>query len=334
MDLQSRDKGMEHRVCVAPMMDHTNRHCRYFFRLIASKVGLYTEMITARAILHGDADRLLAFDPVEHPVALQLGGSNPGELAQAAASVRDGFRYDEINLNVGCPSDRVQSGRFGACLMDEPALVAECVAAISEAWGRPATVKTRIGIDDRDDYEFLTQFVTTVAAAGCRTFIVHARKAYLQGLSPKENRSVPPLRYDTVTRLKQDFPDLDIILNGGINEISLATDLFGRVDGLMIGRQACVQPYFLAQLQATLIEGRETPSPITRADVVQRMAAYAARECARGVRLQQITRHMLGLYAGQPGAARWRRFLSERAVRPGAGPELLTEALEFLPAAA
>jgi len=309
------------------MMDYTDRHCRYFLRLLAPDIGLYTEMLTATALLHGDAGRLLVFHPAEHPLALQLGGSEPGELAAAARIAAD-FGYDEINLNVGCPSDRVRAGRFGACLMDEPERVADCVRAVAEAWGAPPTVKTRIGIDDRDDYGFLAGFVERVAAAGCRCFIVHARKALLSGLSPKENRSVPPLHYDRVARLKRDFPQLRIVVNGGITGSEQVAKQLARVDGVMIGRKACSDPYWLTELQDRFLARRPPPS---RAAIVRAMAEYAAAELGRGERLHRISRHLLGLYAGRPGAARWRRFLSQQAARPEAGAGLLIEALEQLP---
>ncbi len=329
-DQPSRKPAAGQVISVAPMMDHTDRHCRYFFRLLAPDIGLYTEMLTARAVLHGDPARLLAFHPAEHPLALQLGGSESAELAAAARIARE-FGYDEINLNVGCPSDRVRSGRFGACLMDEPDRVADCVRALADAWGAAPTVKTRIGIDDRDDYGFLARFVATVAAAGCHTFVIHARKAILSGLSPKQNRDIPPLRYDRVARLKADFPGLRIILNGGIRCSEQVAEQLDRFDGVMIGRQACSDPYWLAELQDRFLAPRRPPP---RAAVVRRMAAYAEDELRHGERLHRISRHLLGLYAGQPGAARWRRCLSQRAVDPGAGPELLLEALEELAATA
>lgn len=324
---------MQHRVCVAPMMDCTDRHCRYFHRVLAPDVGLYTEMITARAIVHGDPERLLAFAAAEHPVALQIGGSEPEILRRAAAVVRAGYAYDELNLNVGCPSDRVQSGQFGACLMADPELVADCVRALATEWVGPVTVKCRIGIDAHDDYEFLANFVSTVAAAGCRVFIVHARKAILQGLSPKENRSIPPLRYDRVHRLKQDFPELEIVLNGGIDSVDKAVDELGRVDGVMVGRKAYSDPCLIAALQARCLEGAAPRVP-DRAGVVRRMAAYAAAQIEQGGRLHQVTRHMHGLYAGQPGAARWRRCLAETASHRDANAETLLQSLEVFAAAA
>ncbi len=324
---------MEHRVCVAPMMDHTDRHFRYFLRLIAPRIGLYTEMLAARAVLHGDPDDLLEFDPSEHPVALQLGGSEPDELARAVA-IAAPYGYDEINLNAGCPSDRVQSGRFGACLMLEPDRVADCVQAIREAGGKPVSVKLRTGVDEHDSYEFLADFVSRVAGAGCRTFIVHARKALLKGLSPKENRSVPPLEYSKAHRLKLDFPDLRIIVNGGLKSADQVMEQLKHVDGAMIGRQACTDPYWLAGMQRQFIAGGAHGRILSREELVRRMAEYAAGHIVNGGRMHQITRHMLGLYAGVPGAARWRRFLSEHARAAEAGPEILLAALESIDAAA
>ena len=322
-------------VSVAPMMDWTDRHCRYFMRLLAPDVRLYTEMVHVRALLHGDSSRLLAFDPAEHPLALQLGGSEPAELA-AASRLALSFGFDEINLNVGCPSDRVQAGRFGACLMASPALVADCVRAMSEAWGAPATVKTRIGIDDHDDYDFLLNFVRSIAAAGCRTVIVHARKAWLRGLSPKENRTVPPLCYERVRQLKQDCPELRVVVNGGIETLAAVQEHLTTLDGVMIGRKAYHDPWFLVRLQARVLDpalGRRARVP-SRAEVVRQMADYAERQLSAGARLHQVTRHMLGLYAGLPGARRWRRFLAEHAPRPGAGPEVLVRSLDLLDQAA
>jgi len=311
-------------------MDWTDRHCRYFMRLLSPSVLLYTEMVTAQAIRFGDATKLLQFDRSEHPVALQLGGSDPHMLADAAArGAAEG--YDEININVGCPSDRVQSGQFGACLMAEPELVADCVRAMQSACEVPVTIKTRIGIDDFDNYEFLKTFVTVNMAAGCDTFVVHARKAILQGLSPKENRTVPPLNYDRVYRLKDEFPQLRIILNGGVTTVAECREHLGHVDGVMIGRQAYQRPWFLTELEAEFGAGAAARS---RRDVVEQMLPYIERELAAGAFLKHITRHMLGLFAGQPGARAWRRSLSENAHRHGAGVEVVERALEMLPQAA
>jgi tRNA-dihydrouridine synthase A len=315
---------LDRRLSIAPMMDCTDRHCRYFLRLIARRALLYTEMIPTGAILHGPRARVLRFDPAEHPVALQLGGADPDELARAAA-FGAAAGYDEINLNVGCPSDRVQSARFGACLMAEPELVAACVRAMRAAAGLPVTVKTRIGIDAQDDYDFLRRFVATIAEAGCGTVIVHARKAWLSGLSPKENREIPPLRYELVHRLKQDFPALEVILNGGIRTLELARAALTHIDGVMLGREAYQNPYVLAAWERELYASDE-PLP-ERVEIVHRLLPYTGRELAEGTPLRAITRHILGLFNGLPGARAWRRHLSEAAHREGAGPEILLEAL-------
>lgn len=319
------------RVSVAPMMNWTDRHCRHFLRQISRHTWLYTEMVTTGAILRGDTRRFLRFDAPEHPVALQLGGSEPADLA-ASARIGEDFGYDEINLNVGCPSDRVQSGRFGACLMAEPQLVADCVAAMRAAVRIPVTVKTRIGIDDRDSYEHLHDFVSRVADAGCETLIVHARKAWLKGLSPKENREVPPLRYEVVAQLKRDFPQLDVIINGGIKTLEVMEQQLAVLDGVMIGREAYSNPYLLADVDRRFF-GATTPVPAREA-IVATQREYIARELAAGTPLGSITRHMLGLFQGQPGARRWRRVLSERAPQRGAGLEVLDAALRELAAAA
>jgi len=315
---------MDRRIAVAPMMDYTDRHCRYLMRLLSPGVLLYTEMVTAQALVHGDVDRLLGFDPTEHPVALQLGGSDPGLLARAAR-LGERFGYDEMNLNVGCPSDRVQSGRFGACLMAEPGLVADCVRAMREAVGVPVTVKCRIGIDDFDNYAFFEDFVDIVSAAGVRTFVVHARKAYLQGLSPRENREIPPLRYEVPQRLKQERPDLEVILNGGLQSAAQVRTWLPHFDGVMLGRQAYQDPYLLALLQHEFLDPA-WPLP-TREDVVARYADYVERMAGAGHRVPLMMRHAQGLYAGQPGARAWRRLLGEQSARPGAGAEVLRESL-------
>jgi len=317
-------------IAVAPMMDWTDRHCRYFMRLLSPSVRLYTEMVTAQAIRFGDRDTLLAFDESEHPVALQLGGSDPELMMEAAvAGARCG--YDEININVGCPSDRVQSGQFGACLMAVPETVAHCVRTMQAAVDVPVTVKTRIGIDDRDDYEFLHAFIGAASAAGCSTFIVHARVAVLAGLSPKENRSIPPLKYDHVYRLKQDYPALTIIVNGGITTVDQCRRHLESVDGVMIGRQAYHQPWFLTELEAAFGSAAGSPS---RIGIIESMIPYIENELGRGTPLKNITRHMLGLFAGEPGARAWRRYLSEHAHRHDAGKEVIQEALLRLPNAA
>jgi tRNA-dihydrouridine synthase A len=309
------------------MMDWTDRHCRFFHRLLTARALLYTEMITAEAVLHGDRNRLLGFSPEEHPVALQLGGSDPAKLAEAAAIGAD-YGYDEINLNVGCPSDRVQEGRFGACLMAEPELVATCVSAMQARVTLPVTVKCRIGIDDQDSEDGLERFVSTVAGAGCRTFIVHARKAWLKGLSPKENREVPPLDYGRVWRLKAAHPELAIVINGGLGSLAEAAAHLEQVDGVALGRAAYQTPYLLAEVDTQLFGGAAAP-PSRRA-VVEALVPYAERHIRAGGRLNNIARHMLGLYHGQPRARAFRRYLSERAPHEGAGIAVLQEALRLV----
>ena len=313
------------------MMDWTDRHCRYLLRTLTQRALLYTEMVTTGALLKGDKQRFLAHDASEHPLALQLGGSNPAELAECARIGQD-YGYDEINLNVGCPSDRVQSGRFGACLMAEPGLVADCIDAMNTAVSVPVTVKTRIGVDDRDSFDELAHFVRCVHAAGCKTFIIHARKAYLQGLSPKENRTVPPLKYDFAYRIKQMFPDLVIILNGGIESLDGAETHLQKVDGVMLGRAAYHNPYLLAQVDRRLF--KDTHPVPARDDIVRSMIPYIERELKRGTQLKHITRHMLGLYQGIPGARHWRRHLSENAPHSEAGTGVILEALKKRSAAA
>ncbi|MDX6748375.1 tRNA dihydrouridine(20/20a) synthase DusA [Geminicoccaceae bacterium 1502E] len=320
--MSNEDVTQTARLSVAPMLDWTDRHCRYFHRQIAPRALLYTEMVTTGALLHGDRARFLDFDPAEHPLALQLGGSEPGELAACARLAGD-WGYDEVNLNCGCPSERVQKGAFGACLMAEPKLVAECVAAMRAAVSIPVTVKCRIGIDDSEEFEFLAAFVETVAAAGCTTFVVHARKAWLKGLSPKENREIPPLRHELVHRLKRAFPHLAIVLNGGLRDPREAARHLPALDGVMIGREAYENPCSLAAFQSAVFGAGDA---VDRDRVLEAMIAYAGRAMARGVPLKSITRHMLGLYNGLPGARAWRRTLSERARLPGSGPGLLREA--------
>jgi tRNA-dihydrouridine synthase A len=305
------------------MMEWTDRHCRHFLRLISKRTFLYTEMVTAEAVLHGDRERVLGFDAAEHPLALQLGGSDPKKLA-AAARVGADYGYDEINLNVGCPSDRVQSGRFGACLMAEPNLVGACVTEMGASSGLPVTVKCRIGIDDQDAEENLDRFIDTVAAAGCTTFIVHARKAWLQGLSPKQNRDVPPLDYARVYRLKQRRPELEIIINGGIESFVAAKTQLAQVDGVMLGRAAYADPYLLSEVDGVLF-GEDGPAP-SRLDVLDAFRPYVEERLARGSRLNQLTRHILGLFHGQPRARAFRRHLAENAHLDGAGIEVLEEA--------
>lgn len=302
-----------HRFCVAPMMDYTDRHCRFLLRLITRRALLYTEMVTAAAIVRGnDPNRFLAFHPAEHPVALQLGGSDPAQLA-AAAALGSAYGYDEVNLNVGCPSDRVTSGRFGACLMAEPALVAACVRAMRDAVALPVTVKTRIGIDDMDSEQHLDDFVGTVAAAGCETFIIHARKAWLKGLSPKENREIPPLDYERVHRLKRRFPNLRIVLNGGLKTLAaahaaLADTEGGELDGAMLGRAPYDSPYMLAEVDR-LFYGESAVSP-PRAAVAAAYLDYAVPLIAKGARRHLILRHLVGLFHGCPGARAWRQAVT------------------------
>jgi tRNA-dihydrouridine synthase A len=305
-------------------MDCTDRHDRFFLRQITRRTLLYTEMVTTGAVLNGDREKLLGFDPVEHPVALQLGGAEPRALADCAAIAQD-WGYDEVNLNVGCPSDRVQNARFGACLMAEPRLVADCVAAMREAVSIPVTVKTRIGIDDRDSEAALLDFVDTVAAVGSRTFIVHARKAWLRGLSPKENRNIPPLDYGRVYRLKQARPELEVIINGGVPDLDAAeTHLDAGMDGVMLGRAAYHTPWILAEADRRLF-GAASPRP-TRADVITALIGYAQRLQGEGLPVKVLTRHVMGLCAGLPGARAWRRHLSEVGRDKDAGPEVIAEA--------
>ena len=302
-------------------MDWTDRHCRYFHRQLAPHARLYTEMVTTGALLHGTPQRFLAFDPGEHPLALQLGGHETKELA-ACARIGADFGYDEINLNVGCPSDRVQSGRFGACLMREPALVADCVAAMRAAVAIPVTVKCRIGVDDQDEYADLHRFAETLIGAGLEVLIVHARKAWLHGLSPKENREIPPLDYPRVYRLKREFPHLTIVINGGIVAIDAAQDHLRHVDGVMLGRAAYHDPYVLARLEHA-VHGTALP---VRGAVLQRLEPYIAAELGRGEALHHIARHVLGLYLGEPGARAFRRYLSEHMRAAGADFRVLMDA--------
>jgi tRNA-dihydrouridine synthase A len=306
------------------MMDWTDRHCRFFLRLISRRARLYTEMVTAPALVHGDVARHLDFDPAEHPLALQLGGSDPGQLAHAAR-LGQRWGYDEINLNCGCPSERVQTGSFGACLMAEPALVADCVKAMRDAVALPVTVKHRIGLDAGEDYGFVRDFVGAVSAAGCDTFIVHARNAVLKGLSPKENREVPPLRYEVVHRLASDFPSLAFVLNGGLSDWDAIERELARLDGVMLGRAAYHDPYRLAAVDWK-VYGDDAPVR-SRADVVHALVPYAASQRAAGTPLRAIARHVLGLYHGQSGGRRFRQILSDSRRLKDAGPELLLDAL-------
>ncbi len=316
-----------HPLSVAPMMDRTDRHCRYFLRQISRRTLLYTEMVTSMAILHGDKEKLLGFDRAEHPIALQVGGDNPQDLAKCARIAED-CGYDEINLNVGCPSSRVQSGNFGACLMLQPELVAECVAAMAGATKIPVTVKHRIGVDDRDSYEDLVKFISIVSQTDCRRFSVHARKAWLQGLSPRENREVPPLRYEDVHRLKRDFPHLSIEINGGFTNLAQVAEQLQSVDAVMIGRAAYDNPYLLATVDRE-IYGETTPIP-SRHQIVTAMLPYIETWTSRGWKLHSITRHMLQLFHGQSGSRRWKRILTEQSVLPGAGVDVVRQALQGL----
>lgn len=314
------------RFSIAPMLDWTDRHYRYFARLMSSQTLLYTEMVTTGAILHGKGD-YLAYNQEEHPLALQLGGSNVEDLARCA-EIAQQRGYDEVNLNVGCPSDRVQNGRFGACLMEEPELVAHCVDAMRQKVDIPVTVKTRIGIDDKDSYEFLCDFITKVSAAGCDTFIIHARKAWLQGLSPKENREIPPLDYPRVYQLKQDFPGLHISINGGIKSFEEMHAHLAQLDGVMVGREAYQNPYLLAEVDQKIF-GLDS-LVMSRDQVVDAMLPYVEAHLQSGGRLNHISRHMTGLYQGIPGSRSWRRHLSENAHKPGAGIEVLLKAREMM----
>lgn len=309
------------------MMAYTTRDFRYLARLLSHRTLLYTEMVTAPAVIHGDRDRLLGFDDREHPLAVQLGGSDPEQLAQATRVCAD-YGYDEINLNVGCPSDRVQKGKIGAVLMAEPDLVARCVTAMSAVTDVPVTVKTRIGIDDQDDYAFLHTFVARVRDAGCRSVTIHARKAILEGLSPKENRDIPPLIYERAYAVKRDFPDLEIILNGGLKDIPSMLDHLGRVDGLMVGREAYGNPYFLAGVDATVF-GDPRPAP-SRREVAEAFLPYLERRYADGVHPKHVLRHALNLFQAVPGARAYRRHLSEHAHRDDATPAVFEQALAKL----
>jgi tRNA-dihydrouridine synthase A len=316
--------GSSRRFSVAPMMDWTDRHCRFFHRLLTRGALLYTEMLTTGAVIHGDRARLLAFSPEEHPVALQLGGSEPEALA-ACARIGADFGYDEINLNVGCPSDRVQDGRFGACLMAEPQRVGDCIAGMKAAVRIPVTVKCRIGIDEQDPEESLDVFTRAVSAAGADAVIVHARKAWLQGLSPRQNRDVPPLDYDRVHRLKAAFPDRTIVLNGGISGVDEAYALIGQLDGVMLGRAAYQDPWRLLAVDPVFFGAPEPFESI--ADAADALIPYIERELSRGTRLSAITRHVIGLFQGVPGARAFRRHLATEAVKPGADARVLKDAL-------
>ncbi|MDC5717855.1 tRNA dihydrouridine(20/20a) synthase DusA [Vibrio europaeus] len=321
-------KYASNRLSVAPMLDWTDRHCRYFHRLLTSETLLYTEMVTTGAIIHGKGD-FLAYNQQEHPVALQLGGSNPQDLATCAKLAAE-RGYDEINLNVGCPSDRVQNGRFGACLMAEPELVAECVSAMRNVVDVPVTVKTRIGIDDQDSYEFLTDFVSIVSEkGGCEQFTIHARKAWLSGLSPKENREIPPLDYPRAYQLKKDFSHLTIAINGGVKTLEESKEHLQHLDGVMVGREAYQNPYILANVDQEIF-GLDKPVK-KRSQVVEEMYPYIEQQLSQGAYLGHITRHMLGIFQNMPGARQWRRYISENAHKPGSGIEVVEAALAKIP---
>ncbi|WP_407702677.1 tRNA dihydrouridine(20/20a) synthase DusA [Thalassovita mediterranea] len=332
MNTLAKDLNTAARLSVAPMMDWTDRHCRYLHRLLSRETLLYTEMVTAPALVRGGAVHLLDFNEEEHPVALQLGGSDPAELAQAA-KLSEERGYDEVNLNCGCPSDRVQSGTFGAVLMRQPTLVADCVKAMQDAVSVEVTVKCRIGVDDQDPHEVLPAFLEEVSATGCNRFTIHARKAWLQGLSPKENRDIPPLDYDLVHAMKARFPELHLSLNGGVTSLAEAQVHLDRgLDGVMIGRSAYHQPADILCAADPQIYGTgEVTDPVT---VVHQMLPYIENHVSAGGKLGQVTRHMLGLFAGKPGARQWRRILSENAHKPGAGPDLVVEALAAVTGAA
>ena len=316
------------RFCIAPMLDCTDRHERYFLRLFSPNILLYSEMITTSAILHGDRDYLLSFDRTEHPIAVQLGGSDPGVLAQVARICED-YGYDEINLNVGCPSDRVQSGAFGACLMAQPALVADCVRAMKSATTLPITVKHRTGIDDQDSWDELVDFTRQQLEAGVDALIIHARKAWLKGLSPKQNRDIPPLQYDWVYRLKALFPDAEMIINGGIKTLAQSRLHLEHMDGVMLGREPYANPYLLAEVDSEIF-GAETAPALSRLQILRAYYPYVERQLQQGLALNHITRHLMGLFHGQPNGRLWRRYLSENANRRGAGIEVLEQAADLV----
>ncbi|MCK5924274.1 MAG: tRNA dihydrouridine(20/20a) synthase DusA [Methylococcales bacterium] len=316
-----------HLFSVAPMLDWTDRHCRYFYRLLSKKALLYTEMVTTGALIHANQHRFLAFNPEENPLALQLGGSTPQDLALCARMAQD-YGYDEVNLNIGCPSDRVQNGQFGACLMAKPTLVAECIHAMTQAVSIPVTVKSRIGIDLQDSYQELSEFIEIIADAGCQTFIVHARKAWLKGLSPKQNRDIPPLRYDVVYQLKQDYPHLNFILNGGITDLDQIKNHLLQTDGVMLGREVYNRPFLLAEIDPKIYGVSQSLK--NRPQIIEALLPYIDQQLKKGIRLHSITRHTLGLFHGQKGARNWRRYLSEQAVKKNANKTVLLEALKFI----
>ncbi len=317
---------IDRRISVAPMMGWTDKHDRYFLRLISPHALLYTVMITTGALTHGKKFDLLEYNEEEHPLALQLGGSDPKDLAICAKLAED-YKYDEINLNCGCPSDRVQKGQFGACLMTTPKLVAECVDAMKQATDIPVTIKNRIGIDDQDSYQFLTDFVGTIAKKGCKTFYIHARKAWLQGLSPAQNRDIPPLNWERAYKLKQDFPDLEIILNGGVKTIEHINEALKHLDGVMIGREAYQNPYFLAEIEREIFKNDNV---LDRDGVLEALYPYIEKELQSGTPIKDITRHILGLYKGCKGSRKWRQYLSEHAYKPDADLNVVLEALNSM----
>lgn len=320
-------------ISVAPMLDLTDRHCRAFLRLFSPHIRLYTEMVVVGSIIHGDKQRFFGFDQSEHPVAIQLGGCDPPKLA-VCSRLAEEWGYDEVNINIGCPSDRVKNAQFGACLMAKPELVRDCVQAMIESVSIPVTVKTRLGIDELDSYDYLAQFVETVAQSGCQEFLVHARKAWLQGLSPKENRTIPELMYDRVYKLKQDFPELKIVLNGGVTSLDEVDQHLSIVDGVMIGREAYQNPWFLQEIDQYFYQSEvdvaNNSSNKTRIDIVHRYIPYIEKQLAQGVYLRHMTRHILGLFHGQPGAKSWRRYLSENGPKKEAGIEVVYEALKYV----
>ncbi len=323
----STNESINHTFSIAPMLDLTDKHCRYFHRLISSHSLLYTEMVTTGALLNGDKKRFLDYSDKEKPVVFQLGGSDPDSLSQCAEIV-ESYGYTELNLNVGCPSDRVQNGRFGACLMAEPELVASCITAMKSNTSLPVTVKCRIGIDNQDSYENLVNFIETTAESGCETFIIHARKAWLKGLSPKQNREIPELKYETVFQLKQDFSELTIILNGGIVSVDQSMKLLNHVDGIMVGREAYQNPYFLAEVDSLLFNSNKGIK--SRLQIIQELIPYIQDQLEKGVRLHSITRHILGLFHGVPGAKIWRRTLSTEGVKKDADERVIFEALNLM----
>ncbi|MGB3619873.1 MAG: tRNA dihydrouridine(20/20a) synthase DusA [Ketobacter sp.] len=327
-NIEIKRKSLNRAFSVAPMLDWTDSICRGFHRILTKQSLLYTEMVTTGALVHGDQERHLAFRPCEHPIALQLGGSDPEQLAFCARLAQD-YGYDEVNLNIGCPSDRVQSGRFGACLMADPELVAQCTATMISAVSIPVTVKCRIGIDEQDDYEDLQRFVSLVAESGVRTFIVHARKAWLKGLSPKQNRDVPPLNYDRVYLLKAEFPHLEIIINGGIENLQQSRLHLQRIDGVMMGRAAYQSPMQLRTVDQEIF-GRNTPT-LNENEIIAQLCDYTETLMQQGVHLKYISRHIVGLFQNRPGARQWRRYLSENAHKPGADVEVIRRAAAFLP---